>query len=276
TRSRWFLHGRQVHTSGNRLSAFGAQGLSGHVAGAPDKKVLYDNHVPTTPVQKLLLSVTSAFSVFADPERGDMLATLGEVTGADALRKLHARMCADPTGMRILAEKPSIRSTAIDVDALRALPEHTFGHQYTRFMDAHGFEADGRAYVHYVDDPELAYVMQRYRELHDFWHTLYGLPPTVFGEIALKYVELAQTTLPVCALSGFVGPLRLTSGERQALVRYYIPWANRAGRHARCLMNVYYEEEFETPIDELRARLRIIPAPPVEEVLKNVKDRSVQ
>lgn len=75
------------------------------------------------------------------------------------------------------------------------------------------FEADGRAYVKFVDDAELAYVMQRYRELHDFWHVLFGLPPTVFGEIILKYVELAQTKLPVCALSGFVGPLRLTSGE---------------------------------------------------------------
>lgn len=64
----------------------------------------------------------------------------------------------------------------------------------------------------FVDDPELAFVMQRYRELHDFWHVIFGLPPTVFGEICLKYVELVQTGLPVTALSGFVGPLRLTSG----------------------------------------------------------------
>ena len=26
--------------------------------------------------------------------------------------------------------------------------------------------------VRYVDDPELAYVMQRYREIHDFVHAL--------------------------------------------------------------------------------------------------------
>lgn len=78
------------------------------------------------------------------------------------------------------------------------------------------FEADGRAYVRFVDDPELAYVMQRHRELHDFWHVLFGLPPTVFGEIILKYVELTQTKLPVCALSGFVGPLRCTAGKGEA------------------------------------------------------------
>ena len=36
--------------------------------------------------------------------------------------------------------------------------------------------------VRFVDDPELAYVMQRYREIHDFTHTLLGMPT--------KYVTL--------------------------------------------------------------------------------------
>lgn len=30
--------------------------------------------------------------------------------------------------------------------------------------------------VRFVDDPELAYIMQRYREIHDFTHTLLGMP----------------------------------------------------------------------------------------------------
>ncbi|KAF1743747.1 hypothetical protein MXB_4332 [Myxobolus squamalis] len=30
--------------------------------------------------------------------------------------------------------------------------------------------------VHYIDDVELAYVMQRYREIHDFNHVLSGIP----------------------------------------------------------------------------------------------------
>jgi len=142
--------------------------------------------------------------------------------------------------------------------------------------------------VRFVDDPELAYVMQRHRELHDFWHTLFGFPPTVLGEIALKYVEMAQTRLPVAALSSLVGSLRLSSGasrsgtecadststhsrirlsvlaaaeERRLLVRVYIPWASRAGLEAAFLLNVMYEEEFETPIAELRRRLNIRVAP---------------
>ena len=32
----------------------------------------------------------------------------------------------------------------------------------------------------------LAYVMQRYREVHDFWHVICALPTSVAGEVALK------------------------------------------------------------------------------------------
>lgn len=56
-------------------------------AGAPQPRVLYAHHSPTSPAQKLLLSAASALSVFADPERGDMLAVLGEVTGASSNKR---------------------------------------------------------------------------------------------------------------------------------------------------------------------------------------------
>ncbi len=35
---------------------------------------------------------------------------------------------------------------------------------------AQGFQTDERPPVHYVDDAELAYIMRRYRECHDFVH----------------------------------------------------------------------------------------------------------
>jgi ubiquinone biosynthesis protein COQ4 len=242
------------------VKTFSTQDL-GSAAGNSTKRVLYDRHVPTSPIQKLLISIGSAVTVFTNPERGDMLANLGEVTGRDALRSIHARMCADPIGSRILSEKPSIRSDTVDIKYLASLSTNTFGYAYMKFMNTHHFEADGRSYVKFVDDPELAYVMQRFRELHDFWHVLFDLPPTVYGEIILKYIELVQTKLPVCALSGFVGPLRLTSHERWMLLRHYVPWAYHAGQKAEFLMNVEYEKEFETPIEELRQRLKIETAP---------------
>jgi ubiquinone biosynthesis protein COQ4 len=102
---------------------------------------------------------------------------------------------------------------------------------------------------------------------HDFWHAITGLPPTVLGELGIKWLELFQTGLPVAALSCTVGSLRLNAAERDILVRTYLPWAIQMSNNNRggCfLMNVYYEKEFDTPIDELRKRLNLKPAPKVD------------
>ena len=49
--------------------------------------------------------------------------------------------------------------------------------------------------------------------MHDFLHVATELPPTVQAEIALKWFEMVQTGLPMCALSAFVGPLRLPPAQ---------------------------------------------------------------
>lgn len=41
---------------------------------------------------------------------------------------------------------------------------------------------DTRVDVKFVDNEELAYVMQRYREVHDLLHTLLGMPTNMLGE----------------------------------------------------------------------------------------------
>jgi len=49
--------------------------------------------------------------------------------------------------------------------------------------------------------------------------------------------------------------------ERSNLFTHFIPWAYRAGRKAPFLMNVMYENEYETPLEDLRKRLSIETAP---------------
>ena len=65
--------------------------------------------------------------------------------------------------------------------------------------------------MRFLDDADLAYVMQRYREVHDLHHTLLGMPTTLLGEIVVKWFEMLQTGLPMCALGAVFGPLRLKS-----------------------------------------------------------------
>ena len=136
----------------------------------------------------------------SDPSRGDMVATFGETTGHLALKTMREKMASDPVGRRILAEKPRIRSSSVDVDYLASLPENTFGHAYAKFLAERGFSPDERPEVQYVDDPELAYVMTRYRECHDLFHVILDAHTNMLGEIAVKWVEGIQLGLPMCVL----------------------------------------------------------------------------
>lgn len=67
---------------------------------------------------------------------------------------------------------------------------------------------DTRRPVHFVDDSEIAYIIQRYREVHDLNHTLLGMPTNMLGEVSVKWVEAMQTGLPMCVAGALLGPVR--------------------------------------------------------------------
>lgn len=191
-----------------------------------------------------------------------MVAALGETSGSIFLARMRDQMLESTTGRRILRERPIINTRTIDFDELkRTCGPGTFGQVYTSWLEAQDVTPDTRCDVKYVDDEELAYVIKRYREIHDFFHTLTGLGVTVEEEIALKWFEWAQTGLPMTMLSSLFGPLRLTWPERQRLFSGYVPWALQNGASCTPLMNVYYEEHFHTPLDEFRKQLGITVAP---------------
>ena len=150
----------------------------------------------------------------------------------------------------------------------------TFGQAYGAYLLRHGFDPDERDDVRYLHTPnhddnnnsnndDLTYVMLRYRQCHDFWHALTGLPPTVVGELGLKWLELFQTGMPLAAFSATVGSLRLSFDEQRILWGIYLPWAIEQGRKMPfgSLMNVYYEKEWDTPVGEFRKRLNLTRAP---------------
>jgi ubiquinone biosynthesis protein COQ4 len=78
-------------------------------------------------------------------------------------------MLSHPTGRRILRDRPRISSKTMSLEYLRTLPDNTVGRVYAKWLDREGVTPDTRDQVRYIDDPEEAYVMQRYRESHDFY-----------------------------------------------------------------------------------------------------------
>ncbi|MBN3292965.1 COQ4 protein, partial [Polypterus senegalus] len=196
-----------------------------------------------------------------DPYRHDMVAVLGETTGHLALQRIREKMRNDPEGNQILQERPRIRLSTLDLTRLDALPDGTFGKEYLQFLNVNKVTPDSRADVKFVDDEELAYVIQRYREVHDFVHTLLGMPTNMLGEVAVKCFEAVQTRLPMCILGAALGPLRLSARRLQILTTTLVPWALTNGRNATFMMNVYYERYWEMDVESLREQLGLTPPP---------------
>lgn len=246
---------------------------------------------PLTPLQRLATLVHSSITALNDPTRADAVAAVGEVTGSYALSKMLSDMERDESGRRILNDRPVVDEN-VARRAMELLRRHrdemdassinfnnpinsgrakgmTFGAAYATFLEKHEFDPNDRSPVRFVPDADLAYVMTRYRQCHDYWHVLTGLPPTVLGELALKWLELMQTGLPLAALSatgGALGASGLSPKEREVLFETYLPWAVRVGSRMEpnALMCVYYEEELETDLDALRERLGVEVAPVVD------------
>ena len=223
---------------------------------------LYRGHVPTTALGKVLIGLDAAARALADPREARMVGVVGEATGARALRRMHERMHRHPVGRAVLADRPALTQEAL-AEQLHGLPRESLGGAYAAFLERHGFDPDERSEVQFVDDADLAYVMMRYRQVHDLWHVLYALPPSLLGEVALKWLEAAQTGLPMAAMAAAAGGLRLKPSERAAVTRHVLPWAAQHARSGVDLMSVYYEREFARPLDELRCELGIV-LPPAE------------
>jgi ubiquinone biosynthesis protein COQ4 len=198
-----------------------------------------------------------------DPSRADMVALLGEATAGLPLQRLTRRVAASSLAGREMVETRSpARFPGLDLSlpTLRALPPGSLGAVYAAFMDTRGFDPHDRAAVHreLVPDKRDAWVLQRYRDVHDLWHVLTGMPTTVLGELAQKWFEAAHTGLPVAVLSAAVGPARLKAGERRVLLRDLAPWAVKAGNSAIELLAVRYEDHLHRDLNEVRNEWKIL------------------
>ena len=57
-------------------------------------------------------------------------------------------------------------------------------------MKLNMFDPNSRPLVKYENNIELAYVHQRYKEVHDFLHVFLGLGIDPLSELALKWFEM--------------------------------------------------------------------------------------
>lgn len=199
--------------------------------------------------------------VLGDSGKTHEIHRVEEITGQPRFRRLLRELVATPEGQRLLAQRPELSSSHVDYDRLRRLPATTLGGAYARHLDDNGITADYQAAAtRHVDDPDLAYLMRRFRQTHDVWHALVGIGITGHEEVLIHWFSYGQLQLPVSALIMLFGSLKhLVLEQRWTAVRRSTLEAYRAGRAAAPLMPVYWEDLWEEPLESVRARYRVRP-----------------
>ncbi|MDX2088726.1 MAG: Coq4 family protein [Kofleriaceae bacterium] len=199
--------------------------------------------------------------VLGDSTKTQEIHRVEEITGRPRYRHVLEEMSGTAEGRRILGERPELSSAHVDYDALRALPATTLGGAYVRHLDDNGISADYQAAAtRHVDDPDMAYLMRRFRQTHDVWHALLGLGITGHEEVIIHWFSFGQLRLPVSALIMVFGTMKhLVLERRWGALRHSMLEAYRAGRDADPLLGVVWEDQWAEPLELVRARYGIVP-----------------
>jgi len=173
-------------------------------------------------------------------------------------RRVLARLAETGDGKQLLECRPELSTIHVDHDFLRTLPAESFGAAYVRHFDSHGITADQPARIPEADDSDLTYLVRRFRQSHDVWHTLLGVGITKQEEVILHAFTFGQLHLPVSAMIVLCGTMRhLVLERRWGALRHSLLDAYTAGRDAAQLLGVRWEDLWEQPLDRVRAMYAI-------------------
>jgi ubiquinone biosynthesis protein COQ4 len=176
---------------------------------------------------------------------------LGIVLNAPRVPRLYERIAADAVGARLLEQRPTIDSKAVDFDRLRSLPASTLGGAYARYLGDNRLDPD--LFQPPPGLPEsIRWIAQRIRQTHDIWHVLTGYAPDVPGELALQGFTYAQLRMPSSLAIAVLGTLFKSPLSARAVWRGY-----ERGAAAKFLPVVEFEAMWDRPLDEVRRELGI-------------------
>ncbi|AKJ00819.1 Hypothetical protein AA314_02445 [Archangium gephyra] len=166
------------------------------------------------------------------------------------------RLQRSEDGRRMLTERPSLEAKDLDLAALERLPEGTLGHAYARYYRDNTispFETTLKI------KNDIDYIGKRYRETHDVLHLLTGYGTDVVGEMELQAYVLGNLGIHTAKLIVAFGTLGQLKQPRSGVARSeYLRrvWAAyHRGRASRLFLDFWFEEHWEAPVSELRARL---------------------
>ena len=227
---------------------------------------MYNNlkrKVHFTAMKKILLFTRFIFNllkVAKNPEKtegilkvSDILWKLGLLDSVVLLLK------QDPHAERCIRERRLLSS--YEINKLAKLPVGSLAETYARHMISNNLKPDFYKKMQIGDD--VTYFMMRMRETHDLWHVITGFGTDVPSELGLQAFMIAQLQTPLSSIliasrtffSTFKNPNEISQIYNQLAKGWTM------GREAHKIFALDWEENWETPLSEIRAKFNVsVPA----------------
>lgn len=227
-------------------------------------------------------ALRAARKIAADPDDLPQVFTIIDALSGDTVERIGQRIEASPLGRRLMIRRPDIVSRLEDREALRRLPEGSFGRAYLDFVERESISAEGiraageKGIPNQRPLPEhLEWIRGRMRDTHDLWHVAAGYSGDVLGETALLGFIFAQTKNPGIALVLAIGLAKTVSSPLGgAAARKTIIDGYRRGRRSAYLPEQIWEDMLALPLAEVRRRLGL-ETPPVYTEIRSSALKSV-
>lgn len=205
---------------------------------------------------KVVRALVSMGRLMRDPNRLDEVFALADTMRDPSFtRPIIEHVRKDPLAAQALRELP--RMKRVDLAALRATPEGSLGRAFATHLDANGLDPGSLPY--YAHDDVHSWVPAHLTETHDVWHALTGFGADVAGELGLQTFYLAQFPSRLASALLAVGFMKFAAGGdvpyEKMMNEIARGWV--LGHRAKGIFGVRWDELWEVPLVEVRARFGI-------------------
>jgi ubiquinone biosynthesis protein COQ4 len=179
---------------------------------------------------------------------------------------MYQRFLREPGAPALLRDRPSLLNTLADFDALRRLPEGSFGRAYLDVMEKSGYGADGlleasrlaAGLEEILPGADRQWFIERSGCIHDLLHVLTGYGQDWAGETSLLAFDCGLAPLRARVV-GLVGTALTAPWWPHLWIQRFLRRAWLRGKRARIPLSYRWEAALARPLDDVRRELAIEP-----------------
>lgn len=224
---------------------------------------------PTNPYKiEPMKAIRALGALVKEPEDTAQVYTIVRALAGKSHLRTTNQFRSSTFGAKLLEERRELLDLLVDRAAIGQLPAGSFGRAYLDFITRENISAEGLIEAgesvkngEEDDTTDEAFVGRRLREMHDTWHVLTGYGRDGFGELCVLSFSTAQNWNPGFAAIVAIGTIKIANGSSWRKVVPAVREAYRNGKNAAWLLEQDYDTLFSMPLEDVRTKLNIQPAP---------------